>query len=148
MTECAPILILEEEENKKDVLLLKQSLDIYGLPHPLKIVHGAEHLVHYLEGTGVYHDRRLHPWPGLILLDLDFPRKSGLDILSWRRTRPRIRRIPVIVLSSSRQTRHVNRAYELGANSYLIKPSEPGFLLDYMGTIIQYWLQFNQIPDP
>ena len=85
--------------------------------------------------------------PVLILLDLKLPRRSGLEVLEWLRQQPGLKRIPVVVLTSSRQSKDVDRAYDLGANSYLVKPVEFNALLDMMKQVGLYWLMVNEKPN-
>jgi DNA-binding response OmpR family regulator len=85
--------------------------------------------------------------PGLVLLDLKLPRRPGLDVLGWLRQQPGLRRLPVVVLTSSRESADVNRAYDLGANSFLVKPVGFAELLEMVRTLGLYWLQLNQAPE-
>jgi DNA-binding response OmpR family regulator len=81
--------------------------------------------------------------PRLVLLDLKLPRKSGFDVLTWMRAHPRLRRVPVVIFTSSAISRDVMRAYDLGANSYLVKPAVPAGLAQMIAGIDGYWLQMN-----
>jgi CheY-like chemotaxis protein len=82
--------------------------------------------------------------PALVLLDLKLPCRSGLEVLDWLRGQPRLKRCPVVVLTSSKEAPDVQAAYDLGANSYLIKPVEFQAFLDMVGTLNLYWLVLNQ----
>jgi CheY-like chemotaxis protein len=116
------ILLVEDDSN--DVLLLQRAFRRAGLNHALQVVSDGDQAVEYLSGEGKYSDRDTHPLPALILLDLKLPRRSGLEVLQWLRTQPvLVRSVPVIVLTSSRLSEDVDRAYSLGANSYMAKPS-------------------------
>jgi DNA-binding response OmpR family regulator len=83
----------------------------------------------------------------LVLLDLKLPRRSGLEVLEWIREREGLKRLPVVVLTSSKEVADVNRAYDLGANSYLVKPVSFNSLLELVKSLEVYWLILNQKPD-
>ena len=85
--------------------------------------------------------------PELILLDLKMPRKNGFETLEWLRRQPGLKRLVVVVLTSSSERADINRAYELGANSYLVKPGDFQTLVGLVSALASYWLTANQIPD-
>ena len=121
-TDLQTILLVEDDSN--DVLLLQRAFRRAGLTQSLQVVSDGDQAVCYLSGDGEYSDRARHPMPALILLDLKLPRRSGLEVLEWLRAQPpQIKNLPVIVLTSSRLSEDVDRAYGLGANSYMAKPS-------------------------
>ena len=140
------LLVVEDEDD--DVALLKRAFRKVGLVNPVSYVADGEAAIDYLSAEGQYADREAHPLPGLILLDLKLPRKSGLDVLAWRSGRSDIRRVPVVVLTSSRQNSDLQRAYDLGANSYLVKPVEFDDLLAMVEALKLYWIAFNERPGP
>ena len=96
---------------------------------------------------GNFSGRKTAPQPRLVLLDLKLPRKSGLEVLDWLRRQPGLKRVAVVVLTSSEERRDVNRAYDLGANSYLTKPVAFQELLEMVRRLNVYWLLTNQRPD-
>jgi CheY-like chemotaxis protein len=102
--------------------------------------------MHYLSGSNSFSERERFPLPSLILLDLKLPRKSGIEVLEWVRSRPGLRRIPVVMLTSSKQTVDINRAYELGVNAYLVKPVNFDGLVDMVKTLDSFWLRLNERP--
>lgn len=126
------ILLVEDDSN--DVLLVKRAFKKAGVNNPLKIVDHGDGAIEFLENEEA---------PLLILLDLKLPRKSGLDILKWIRERKRLNRVPVIVLTSSKEKKDIERAYELGANSYLVKPFSFDDLKELVARIKSYWLELN-----
>ncbi|MEW5858121.1 MAG: response regulator [Cyanobacteriota bacterium] len=138
------ILLVEDDSN--DIFLIQRAFRKANLLNPLQVVENGEAAVFYLEGNPPYSDRDRYPLPVLILLDLRLPRKSGLEVLEWLRQQPDLKRLPVVVLSSSKENREINRAYDLGANSYLVKPVAFEALLDMVKTLNSYWLIFNQKP--
>jgi CheY-like chemotaxis protein len=141
-TERSPVLMVEDDPN--DVVLVRRAFRKANLPHPLHAVEDGDAAIAYLGGEGVHANRETSPVPRLILLDLKLPRKSGLEVLEWIKSQARLRRIPVVVLTSSRQPSDVNRAYDLGVNSYLVKPVSFDRLLAMVTTIDAYWLGLNE----
>lgn len=139
------ILLVEDDPN--DVLLIRRAFSRAKLLNPLHVVNDGDSAVNYLAGTDEYGDRNLHPLPALILLDLKLPRRSGLEVLEWLKQQPELRRLPVIVLTSSRENIDINRAYDLNANSYLVKPVAPDALLEMVKMLDLYWLALNEKPN-
>src|SRR6476619_3845672 len=119
MTNERFILIAEDDAN--DVLLLERAFEKAGLRHSLRIVRDGEQAIQYFSGQGVYSDRNKFPLPFLLLLDLKMPGTDGFDVLRWARGEPDLKRLLIVVLTSSNLQTDVDRAYELGANSYLVK---------------------------
>ena len=138
------LLVVEDEQD--DVALLQRAFRRVGLVNPVAFVHDGEAAIEYLSGGGTFRDRNVHPLPGLVLLDLKLPRKSGLDVLAWLRDQPHLQTIPVVVLTSSKQSRDLEAAYALGANSYLVKPVSFDELLAMVEALKLYWVVFNQTP--
>ncbi len=116
----ATILIVED--NRDDALLIQRALRRANLINPLQVVANGEQAIGYLKGDGPYADRSSYPLPELVMLDLQMPRVSGLEVLKWIREQSEFSLLPVVILTSSDQAPDARRAYELGANSYLIKP--------------------------
>src|SRR5687767_13728739 len=124
--------ILLAEDNENDVLMLRRAARNAKFSSPLQIVNDGEEVIAYLRGEGKFNDRRRYPLPGLLLLDLKMPRKSGFEVLQWLREQPQFFARQVVVLSSSDEIRDINRAYELGANSFLVKPM---FFSEFVGML-------------
>ena len=140
--------ILLVEDNPDDVLLIRRAFKKAGLPHALQIATHGEEAVDYLAGGGSYADRDKHPFPALVLLDLQLPRRSGHEVLEWLRGQEVLRRLPVIVLTSSREPSDINRAYDLGANSYLVKPVSFEALLEMVRVLERFWIALTERPEP
>lgn len=136
--------ILVVDSNPDDAHFTQLALQRVGVITPVQIVPDAEQAMAYLSGQGAYADSESFPVPVLILLELDLPGRSGLEFLDWLRRRPVLKRLPVIVLTSSRSQEALNRAYELGCNSYLVKPTAFNALLVLMQGFVHYWLSMNQ----
>jgi len=139
------LLVVEDDPN--DVLLLSRALRKAALSNPVQFVNDGEAAIAYLAGQGEYKDRERYPLPALVLLDLKVPRKSGLEVLAWLRLQPGLKRLPVIVLTSSKEPSDVSRAYEMGANAYLVKPAVSEALVDIVRAINLFWLRLAERPD-
>ena len=138
------MLLVEDDPN--DILLIQRAFAKACLVNPLKVVRDGEEALNYLAGSGDFADRGRFPLPSLIHLDLKLPRKSGLEILQWLRQQPSLKHIPVIVLTSSKESSDVSRAYDLGANSYLLKPHSSHELSDLVKRVQKDWLEVNLVP--
>jgi CheY-like chemotaxis protein len=145
MAEDARILLVEDNED--DVMLIQRAFRRGGVGAALSVARDGDSAVAYLRGDGEYGDRGLHPLPRLMLLDLKLPRRSGLEVLEWARAEGSLRGLVIVVLTSSRESRDVARAYELGANSFLVKPVEFDRLLDLAKALDLYWMRLNE-PHP
>ena len=135
------------EDDPNDVLLIQRAFQRTHLANPVQVVRDGEEALAYLSGQGAFADRERHPLPVLMLMDLKMPRKTGLEVLAWLRQQPGLKRLPVIVLTSSNQSPDINRAYELGANSYLVKPAGFDSLLELVKNLDMYWLILNEKPE-
>lgn len=135
-----PGIIFYAEDEENDVFFLERALENSGLPHTLKAVPDGQQAVEYLSGKGAFADRSRHPLPVLILLDINMPKKSGLEVLQWLRQQPRLKSIPVVILTSSSRPEDMDKARLLGADDYLLKPSEPLKLQDVVKSLHARWL--------
>jgi CheY-like chemotaxis protein len=140
-------VILLAEDDPNDVLLIQRAFQRNQVANPVQVVRDGEEALAYLSGQAPFADRERHPLPVLMLMDLKMPRKSGLELLEWVRQQPGLKRLPIIVLTSSNQSPDINRAYELGANSYLVKPAGFDSLLDLVKNLDMYWLILNEKPE-
>jgi CheY-like chemotaxis protein len=136
------ILIAEDDEN--DVLLLQHAFKKAGSSSSLYFVADGEAALSYLNGEGGFADRRAFPFPALLLLDLKMPKLDGLGVLAQIRKHPELRRLTVVIFTSSNETRDLNRAIELGVNSYLVKPAKSDDLTPLVRRIEEYWLRSCQ----
>ncbi len=142
--ETANILLADDDENEE--LLVRRAFMKAGLPHRIIAVRDGEQAISYLAGKGVFCDRQEHPFPALLLLDLKMPRTNGFDVLEWVRHQDTIRRLIVVVLTSSKQDTDIDRAYDLGANSYITKPTAINDLIEDMRRLHAYWIEINEKP--
>jgi CheY-like chemotaxis protein len=141
----ATILLVEDDEN--DVLLIRRAFHKAGIEGEMHRVGDGDAAVAYLAGAGEYADRARYPQPVAVLLDLKLPRRSGLEVLAWARREAGLTRVPIIVLTSSRESTDLKQAYDLGANSYLVKPVEFEQLLDLVRSFDEYWMTWNATPE-
>ena len=132
-----PILLVEDDPN--DVWLVKHAFQSAGISNPLRIVNDGQEAIDYLKGIGAYSDRGAFPLPKLVLLDLKMPRLNGFDVIGWMRRHYPWKLTPIIILSSSALPQDVNRAYELGANAYMVKPADYRALERLFRTIADFW---------
>jgi CheY-like chemotaxis protein len=141
-----PINILLAEDDPDDRYLISEALDESRLNIRLYIVEDGDELLDYLHHRGKYADETQWPTPGLILLDLNMPRKDGREALQEIKADPHLRRIPVVVLTTSRAEEDVFRTYDSGISGYIPKPVSFTGLLEVMKAIGLYWLQVAQLP--
>jgi CheY-like chemotaxis protein len=146
MAETVLPTILLVEDTPSDAALIRRGFDKTNVLNPIVWVKNGQEALAYLSGLGQYGDRVRYPLPALILLDLDLPEMTGFELLQWKRTQPYIRRIPVVVLTIDKATSAINAAYDLGANSYLVKPGDPEEIMRIVKSIQEYWLGLNQPP--
>jgi CheY-like chemotaxis protein len=138
-------VILMAEDDADDRLLAKDALVECGVTDDLQFVENGEELLDYLQRRGKF-SQCTKPYPGLILLDLNMPRKDGRDALREIKSNPQLRRIPVVVLTTSNAEVDIDRAYELGANSFICKPVTFDSLVNIMRAIAQYWFSTSELP--
>jgi CheY-like chemotaxis protein len=129
----SPVLYAEDEDN--DAFLMQRAFTKAGVANPLAIVPDGAAAIRYLSGKGEFADRASHPAPCLLLLDLNLPRQSGLEVLAWTRTQPELRALPIVILTSSSQDRDIGSAYSLGANGYLVKPPSSDRLIELVSSL-------------
>ena len=132
------ILLVEDDLN--DIFLVKRAFKMARSQNPLQVVTDGQEAIQYLRGDGKYSDRRTYPLPKLIVMDIKMPRLSGFEVLEWVKGDGKpLRRIPVVIVSSSGNPADVNRAYELGANAYMVKPVEFRAVEHLFESITHYW---------
>lgn len=140
------IRILLVEDNIFDVELTLDAFQEVSLADQIHIVRNGTEALNYLFGRQQYSDRQTYPLPDLILLDLKLPGIGGHDVLRQVKTTPGLKRIPVIILTSSQEESDLTQSYDNGANSYLVKPISTNGFLDVVNQIDQYWLSLNIRP--
>ena len=135
--------ILQVEDEANDVFLLQRAFRQADIANPVKVATDGQMAIDYLSGSGRFADRHDYPLPGLVLLDLKLPRKSGREVLQWIRSQPGLRRIVVIVFTSGQYVGDVGLAYDLGANSFIVKPADFSQYLSIARLLKDWWLNHN-----
>ena len=143
-----PITLLLADDDPDDRLLARQALEKSRLANDLRCVEDGEELLDYLRRRGKYADPKESPRPGLVLLDLNMPRKDGREALREIKSDPRLRDIPVVVLTTSKAEEDIARSYNLGVNSYITKPVKFSALVEVMKALGKYWFEIVELPGP
>ncbi len=141
-----PITILMADDDPDDRMLTKEAMQEALVINELRFVEDGEELMDYLHQQGQYADPDSSPRPGLILLDLNMPKKDGREALKEIKADPKLRRIPIVVLTTSKAEEDVWRTYEMGVSSYITKPVTFEGLIDVMKTLKKYWLEIVELP--
>lgn len=140
------IEILVADDDLEDRMLIIDALRESKLTNKIHSVENGVELLDYLRNDGKYADEKNYPTPGLILLDLNMPKKDGREALRELRADPRFRSIPVVVLTTSKAEQDVLRTYDLGANSFITKPVSFRALVDTMRALNTYWFEIVELP--
>jgi two-component system, response regulator len=142
-----PITILMADDDEEDRDLTRDALEAAHLANPIRFVGDGQELMDYLRVEGAYvgHSEDA-PRPGIILLDLNMPKKDGREALAEIKADSELRRIPVVVLTTSRDEADVLRSYNLGVNSFITKPVTFGSLVEVMGAWTRYWFEIVELP--
>lgn len=141
-----PITILMADDDADDRRLTKDALEESRLANDLRFVENGEELLDYLRHEGKYKNETNLPRPGLILLDLNMPRMDGRTALKEIKADPELRQIPVSVLTTSKADEDIFRSYDLGVNSYIVKPVTFEALVDILQTLEKYWFEIVELP--
>ena len=141
-----PISILVADDDADDRMMIKDAFNESRLANPLYFVEDGEELMDYLYRRGKFSDPLLSPTPGLILLDLNMPRKDGREALKEIRADETLRRIPIVVLTTSKAEEDIYRTYDMGVNSYITKPVTFVSLVDLMKILATYWFEIVRLP--
>lgn len=127
------------EDDRDDVFIFKRALLSANVGNPVVVVSNGQEVVDYLTHQGKYADEDKFPQPFVIFLDLKLPYLDGFEVLSWIRQQPSLQSIVVVVLTGSDESRDHQKAYTLGARSYLVKPPQPRDILQFMDSMASYW---------
>ena len=142
-----PITILMADDDEEDRMLTRKAFELNHLGNELRFVEDGEELLDYLHRRGPFAQEGRAPRPGLILLDLNMPRKDGREALEAIKKDPSLRRIPVVVMTTSEADQDIARSYDLGANSYITKPVTFEQLARVIKALDKYWFEIVALPE-
>ena len=135
-----PFTVLLVEDDLNDIFLVKRAFKRADIHNPLQVVTDGQEAINYLRGEGKYANRQTWPLPKLVVMDIKMPRKTGFEVLEWVKGGGKpLRRIPIIIVSASDNPDDINRAYELGANAYMVKPMDYRAVEHLFQSITRYW---------
>lgn len=140
------LVILMADDDADDRLLAQEAMNESRVLNELRFVENGVELLSYLRGEGDFSNRQLYPMPGLILLDLNMPKMDGRDALAEIKADAHLRRIPVVILTTSKAEEDMAKGYDLGAASYIPKPVTFDALVELMRTLGKYWVEFVELP--
>jgi CheY-like chemotaxis protein len=140
------VVILMADDDEDDRLMAKEAFAEVKLLNDFHTVEDGEELIDYLKRRGIYADPKFSPRPGIILLDLNMPKKDGRQALKEIKADPSLRHIPIVVLTTSKAEEDILRSYDLGVNSFIIKPVTFDQLVDTMKTLTKYWFEIVELP--
>ena len=143
MNETQTILLVDDSEN--DICLVRIAFREAEIINPIQAAHNGEEAIAYLQGDPPFDDPRRFPLPAVMLLDLNMPRRNGFEVLEWLRAQPGLKRLTVIILTASLREEDVDRSFDLGANSFLVKPSSIEDLTA-MGRCLRDWMGCGHFP--
>jgi two-component system, response regulator len=146
MTMPGSLMILMAEDDADDRLLVREAWEESRLANELRFVEDGEELMDYLHHSGRHADPASSPRPDLVLLDLNMPRKGGRECLEEIKKDPGLKDIPVVILTSSKEEEDVVRSYDLGVNSYIMKPVTFERMLEIVTGLDRYWFQIVELP--
>jgi len=141
-----PITILMADDDADDRMLVKDAFAESRLNNDLHFVENGEELLDYLFRRGKFANLKDSPYPGLILLDLNMPKKDGREALAEIKAHPDLRRIPIVILTTSRAEEDILRTYDLGANSFITKPVTFENLVHVVQVLGNYWVEIVELP--
>ena len=139
-------LILLVEDRGDDVLIVLRAFEHAGLKNRVIVCRDGEEAIQYLNGDGIFANRKEYPLPRLILLDLKMPKVDGFGVLHWLKDHPELKKIVTVVLTLSSELKDVNMAYQLGANSFMVKPDDFSNVTAMSKLLKDYWLLGNKAP--
>ena len=137
--------ILQVEDDPNDVFLLQHAMTKAGVTNPIQVATDGQQAIDYLKGVGKFANRETFPMPCLVLLDLKLPHVMGLNVLTWIRQQPG-GALVVVMLTASGEDADIATAYRLGANGFLVKPSQASKLVEMAKAIKDFWLMHNTLP--
>ena len=141
-----PVMILMADDDADDRLMTREALQEARIAADVYFVEDGEDLIDFLRHRGKYGDAGKAPRPGLILLDLNMPKKDGREALKEIKSDPDLRSIPVVILTTSGAEEDIRRIYDIGGNSFVTKPASFDRLVEIMSTVVKYWFEISALP--
>ena len=141
-----PPEILIADDDMEDIILIIEALKETRLKNNIQSVKNGEELLQYLLNKGTYSDKKKYPTPGIVLLDLNMPKKDGYEALKEIKENKHLKNIPVIILSTSNSLEDILRTYRIGANSFITKPANYVGMVEAMNNVQKYWFQTVALP--
>jgi CheY-like chemotaxis protein len=143
MSEPQTILLVDDSEN--DLILMHAAFKKANYDGSLQEVRNGEEAIAYLKGEGIYRNRNKFPMPTVMVLDLNMPKKDGFELMAWVRAQPVLKRLAIVILTASMRDEDVERSFDLGANSFFVKPSNLEALAAMMRCLCD-WVKINHFP--
>jgi two-component system, response regulator len=147
MSNYKSVTILMADDDPDDRMLTEDALKEARLANDIRFVENGEELLQYLRHQGKFVDASVAPRPGIILLDLNMPKMDGREALKILKTDPNLRRIPVIIMTTSKADQDILKSYDLGANSYVTKPVTFDELVEVVRGFGRYWFEIVELPE-
>jgi CheY-like chemotaxis protein len=138
--------MLHVDDDANDQIIIRAACRQAGVTVNEEAVDDGAKAICYLDGSGIYADRERFPMPVVMLLDLKMPIRSGFEVLEWVRGHPEHKYLPIIIFTASNQEPDMERAYDLGANAYVVKPNSLKGIVESMKAIKMFWLGLNEQP--
>ena len=133
------LTILIAEDSQDDAFFLERAFRKIGMKNPVQILTDGAEVLDYLNAKGKYENRTKYPFPSVMFIDIKMPRVNGFEVLQWLKDHQECRVIPTMVFSSSEQPEDIERAYQLGANAYFVKPNSTEQLADLLRCAYDFW---------
>ena len=143
MIEKQAILLVDDSEN--DLFIMRKAFEKAQFNNPVYEVYNGVEAISFLRGDPPYNDREKYPLPTVMIMDLNMPKQNGFDVLGWLKLQPGLKRLPVMLMTASVRSEDVDKAFDLGANAFLVKPSTLAGLTD-MIRCLHGWIQSNRFP--
>ena len=140
----AVVLLVDDRED--DILLTQQAFARATVPNQLMVVRDGAEAIAYLRGDGKYGNRAEFPFPDLLLLDINMPKVDGFGVLQWVRSNPDLQNLRVVMLTTSDEMTDIDKAYQMGVNSYLVKPVRFKSFVELVGFLLRFWFENSRAP--
>lgn len=137
--EISPAVVLIADDSEADRIFLMRAFSSAAAPNPVRMAESGEEVIRYLSGAGEFADRAAYPLPNIIFLDLKMPPPSGLDVLVWKQTQPKLPRMLWVAVSAVTSIKAIDQAYKAGADTFLAKPLHPDDVKNLLDSFNEFW---------